>query len=58
MYAEMQQLLHDDGGVIVLVFNNYVERQFEEAGPWRHRAELGGRWAEDRGALVVRLTAA
>jgi len=25
MYAEMQQLLHDDGGVIVLVFNNYVE---------------------------------
>ena len=25
MYAEMQQLVHDDGGVIVLVFNNYVE---------------------------------
>jgi peptide/nickel transport system substrate-binding protein len=25
MYAEMQQLIHDDGGVIVLVFNNYVE---------------------------------
>jgi peptide/nickel transport system substrate-binding protein len=25
MYAEMQQLLHDDGGVIVLVFNNIVE---------------------------------
>lgn len=25
MYAEMQQLMHDDGGVIVLVFNNYVE---------------------------------
>src|SRR5215469_16802801 len=25
MYAEMQQLLHDDGGIIVLVFNNYVE---------------------------------
>ena len=23
-YAEMQQLLHDDGGVIVLCFNNYV----------------------------------
>jgi peptide/nickel transport system substrate-binding protein len=25
MYGEMQQLIHDDGGVIVLVFNNYVE---------------------------------
>src|SRR5579871_622005 len=25
MYAEMQQLVHDDGGVIVIVFNNYVE---------------------------------
>jgi peptide/nickel transport system substrate-binding protein len=24
MYAEMQQLLHDDGGQIVLMFNNYV----------------------------------
>jgi peptide/nickel transport system substrate-binding protein len=25
MYAEMQQLLHDDGGVVVLVFNAYVD---------------------------------
>jgi peptide/nickel transport system substrate-binding protein len=25
MYAEIQQLIHDDGGVIVLVFYNYVE---------------------------------
>lgn len=24
MYAEMQQLIHDDGGQIVLVFNNFV----------------------------------
>ncbi|MEI6537381.1 MAG: ABC transporter substrate-binding protein, partial [Verrucomicrobiaceae bacterium] len=24
MYAEMQQILHDDGGQIVLMFNNYV----------------------------------
>jgi peptide/nickel transport system substrate-binding protein len=24
MYAEMQQLLHDDGGLIVMMFNNYV----------------------------------
>jgi peptide/nickel transport system substrate-binding protein len=25
MYAEMQQLVHDDGSQIVIVFNNYVE---------------------------------
>ena len=25
MYAEMQQLVHDDGGVVVLVFNNFVD---------------------------------
>jgi peptide/nickel transport system substrate-binding protein len=25
MYAEMPQLVHDDGGVIVLVFNNFVD---------------------------------
>ena len=25
MYAEMQQLLHDDGGLINLIFNSYVE---------------------------------
>src|SRR5690606_1407901 len=24
MYAEMQQLLHDDGGLITIVFNSYV----------------------------------
>jgi len=24
MYAEMQQILHDDGGVVVLMFNDYV----------------------------------
>lgn len=27
MYARMQQLLHDNGGVVVLVFNNWVEAQ-------------------------------
>jgi peptide/nickel transport system substrate-binding protein len=24
MYAEMQQILHDDGGIVVLMFNNFV----------------------------------
>ena len=27
MYAEMQQLIHDNGGVILLVFNNFVDAQ-------------------------------
>ncbi len=27
MYAECQQLIHDNGGAVVLVFNNYVEAQ-------------------------------
>jgi peptide/nickel transport system substrate-binding protein len=30
MYAEMQQILHDDGGVIVLMFNNYVSANSKE----------------------------
>jgi len=32
MYAELQQLVHDDGGVIVLVFNNYVEAGSKKVG--------------------------
>ena len=32
MYAELQQLVHDDGGVIVLVFNNYVEAGSKKLG--------------------------
>ena len=31
MYQEMQQLVHDDCGQIVIVFNNYVEAALEEA---------------------------
>ena len=42
MYAEMQQLLHDDGGVIVLVFNNYVEANSKKLAHGADRAELGG----------------
>ena len=30
MYAEMQQILHDDGGVIVIMFNNYVSAHWKE----------------------------
>lgn len=32
MYAEMQQLLHDDGGLINLVFNSYVEAHANNLG--------------------------
>ena len=30
MYAEMQQILHDDGGVTVIMFNNYVSAHWKE----------------------------
>ena len=32
MYAEMQQLLHDDGGLINLMFNSYVEAHGKNLG--------------------------
>jgi peptide/nickel transport system substrate-binding protein len=32
MYAEMQQLVHDDGGLINLVFNSYVEAHVKNLG--------------------------
>ena len=32
MYAEMQQLLHDDGGLVNLVFNSYVEAHAKNLG--------------------------
>jgi peptide/nickel transport system substrate-binding protein len=32
MYAEMQQLIHDDCGQIVIVFNNYVEAASKKLG--------------------------
>lgn len=32
MYAEMQQLVHDDGGSVVLMFNNFVSAQMKNVG--------------------------
>ena len=32
MYAEMQQILHDDGGLINLVFNTYIEAYSNKLG--------------------------
>ena len=41
MYAEMQQLVHDDGGLINLVLEHLCRRQHQAAGAWRHRLQLG-----------------
>ena len=43
MYAEAQQLVHDDGGVIVLVFNNLVEAHSTKLG----HAEIAPNWEAD-----------
>ena len=56
MYAEMQQLVHDDGGLINLVFNTYVDRANQKQ---LAHGEIASNWDdgrhEDRRALVVRL---
>jgi peptide/nickel transport system substrate-binding protein len=43
MYAEIQQLIHDDGGVIVLVFNNYVEAATKKLA----HGEIAPNWEAD-----------
>ncbi|QEX18721.1 peptide ABC transporter substrate-binding protein [Hypericibacter terrae] len=43
MYAEMQQITHDDGGVIVLVFNNYVSAHSKKVA---HNT-LASNWEND-----------
>jgi peptide/nickel transport system substrate-binding protein len=43
MYAEMQQLIHDNGGVIVLVFNNYVEARSKKLA----HGPLAANWEAD-----------
>ena len=48
--------LHDDGGGIVLVFNNYVERPLEKLAHGDIAAQLGNRRDEDRRPLVVRVS--
>ena len=43
MYAEMQQIVHDDGGVVVLVFNNYVDAASKELA----HGKLAANWEAD-----------
>jgi peptide/nickel transport system substrate-binding protein len=50
MYAEMQQLVHDDGGVIVLVFNNIVEAHSKQLA----HADIAPNWEADGLKLAER----
>ena len=43
MYAEMQQLLHDDGGLVNLVFNSYVDAHANNLG----HGEVASNWQLD-----------
>jgi peptide/nickel transport system substrate-binding protein len=43
MYAEMQQLTHDDGGSIVLVFNNFVSAKARKLA----HGEISPNWEND-----------
>lgn len=50
MYAEMQQIVHDDGGEVVLVFNNYVTAHTTKVA---HNA-LASNWENDGLRLAER----
>src|SRR4029079_18216786 len=43
MYTEMQQLVHEDGGVIVIVFNNYVDAHTKKLA----HGDLASNWGVD-----------
>jgi peptide/nickel transport system substrate-binding protein len=43
MYAELQQLVHDDGGALVLVFNNYVDAHSKKLA----HADIAPNWEVD-----------
>ncbi|MBV8768401.1 MAG: ABC transporter substrate-binding protein [Hyphomicrobiales bacterium] len=43
MYAELQQLVHDDGGAVVLVFNNYVDAHSKKVA----HGEIAPNWEVD-----------
>jgi peptide/nickel transport system substrate-binding protein len=50
MYAEMQQLLHDDGGLVNLVFNSYVDAHASNLG----HGDLASNWPMDGGKIAER----
>lgn len=50
MYAEMQQILHDDGGIIVLMFNNFVSAHSKKVA----HGELNSNYDHDGGHMYKR----
>jgi peptide/nickel transport system substrate-binding protein len=44
MYSEMQELLHNDGGVLVLMFNSYVSAHSDKLG---HGPHVAANWDDD-----------
>ncbi|MBI2717278.1 MAG: ABC transporter substrate-binding protein [Rhizobiales bacterium] len=50
MYAEMQQILHDDGGVIVLMFNNFVSANSKRVA----HGDLNSNFDDDGGYIFER----
>src|SRR5262245_10645038 len=50
MYAEMQQILHDDGGIIVLMFNNYVSAYSKKLA----HGDLNSNYDHDGGQMFKR----
>ena len=50
MYAEMQQILHDDGGVAVLMFNNFVSAYSKQVA----HGDLNSNFDDDGGYIFER----
>ncbi len=50
MYAEMQQILHDDGGIIVLMFNNFTSAHSDKLA----HGELNTNYDHDGGYIFER----
>lgn len=51
MYAEMQQVLHDDGGIVVLMFNNYLSGHSIKIS---HRDTIASNFDLDGGKIFER----
>lgn len=50
MYAEMQQILHDDGGIMVLMFNNFTSAHSDKLA----HGELNSNYDHDGGYIFER----
>ena len=51
MYAEMQQILHDDGGIVVMMFNNYVSAHSVKVA---HADKIAANYDLDGGLIFER----